>query len=200
MVLAAWTVAWLAAGLAVGHEVRGLAELSDTVSVFGRSLTASGQAIGALGALPAVGEAIGAAGERLREAGMSAAGSGRSSRESVEALSVLLGLAVAIIPTFPILAFYLPARLSRAREATAVRRALRGPDARLEELLALRAAYHLPYHVLTRVSADPLADIAAGRHEALAAAELARLGLPSHVVRGTAGDRRGRRPRARGWR
>jgi hypothetical protein len=42
----------------------------------------------------------------------------------------------------------------------------------MDELLARRALVHLPYHQLRRLSPDPLSDVRAGRHAALADAEL----------------------------
>jgi hypothetical protein len=104
---------------------------------------------------------------------------GHSSNESIRNLGLLLGLAIAVIPATPVLGFYLPLRLRRAREAQAVADHLadRGLDASLGELLARRAIHTLPYHVLQAVSADPVEDLRAGRFDRLAQAELRRLGL-----------------------
>jgi hypothetical protein len=47
----------------------------------------------------------------------------------------------------------------------------------LFEFLAHRATENLRYHVLRDVTHDPWGDLEAGRHEALAEAELAWLGI-----------------------
>jgi hypothetical protein len=44
-------------------------------------------------------------------------------------------------------------------------------------VLARRALVHLPFHVLRRISDDPVRDIADGRHAALADAELEWCGI-----------------------
>ena len=52
-----------------------------------------------------------------------------------------------------------------------------GDDAERRRLLATRAAFHLPFGTLLRHTRDPLGDLAAGRHDALVAAELEDAGL-----------------------
>jgi hypothetical protein len=91
----------------------------------------------------------------------------------------LLAIAVALLPSVPVLGFYLPARLERRREAAALRGALRdhGSDSDFQAFLAMRAIEALGYHRLRQVSPAPWADMEAGRYTALAAAELCRLGL-----------------------
>jgi hypothetical protein len=54
----------------------------------------------------------------------------------------------------------------------------RGSGPELDDLLARRALVHLPYDVLRRISDDPVGDVAAGRHGALADAELDWYGVP----------------------
>jgi hypothetical protein len=97
---------------------------------------------------------------------------------------VLLGIAVALLPSIPVLAFYLPARLQRLREARALRRAVRmhGHDPEFHAFLARRAVEALGYHQLRRVSSFPWRDLAEGRCAPLATAELRRLGVdPAHL-------------------
>jgi hypothetical protein len=67
-------------------------------------------------------------------------------------------------------------RTGRVREANAV--------------LAHRAVALLPFRQLMRASADPVGDLAAGRHEALAAAMLRRAGTRPLVASRTLPDSR----------
>lgn len=178
VLLAIWVALWVVLGIRVASEVRGLADLSETVIRSGVAVTESAEALESISDVPLVGGQLDEAIERAREAGESARASGRSSERSVQNLSVLLGLAIAIIPSLPIVGFYVPVRLSLVREAAAVRRALAaGEEEQLAELLAGRAAHTLPYRRLAAASADPIGDLRTGRYGPLAAAELERLGL-----------------------
>lgn len=181
--LIVWSVAWLAIGIAVSREVNGLAELSDTVRRVGTAVEASGGALGTLGGLPLIGDAFGdtlsGPAQEIQDAGQSAQASGQASRGSIDALSTLLGLAVALIPSVPLVALYLPARVSRAREARALGAVLRrsGDDPDFREFLARRATQNLSYRRLASVAPEPWRELAEGRYDGLAQAELERLGV-----------------------
>ena len=115
------------------------------------------------------------------EAGRQAQRSGRSSRESIGRLSLLIGVAVAALPSTPLL-LYVPRRLREGRDRRELERliaedgvALR--DGPLAEVLARRAVDRLSLRELRRVSADPWGDIRAGRVGDLARAELERMGV-----------------------
>ena len=204
LTLAAWTVCWLVIGIRVGVEVRGLSELSETVTQSGVAITESADALDAISDVPLIGAEVDEATQRAREAGESAQASGQSSQESVRDLSVLLALAIAVIPSLPILGFYLPLRLSLMREATVLRRALENEEEeQLLEMLAGRAVHTLPYRWLIRVSPDPFGDLRARNYGRLAAAELERLGLGDRVPKewaegGPVVRRQSRRARRRG--
>lgn len=177
--LGAWAVCWVVLAVLIATEVRGLSDVSRTVSTTGAAVEQSGLLLERLGALPIVGDDVRREAEQVAEAGRQARRSGASSRQSVRRLSVLLGLAIAILPSAPVV-LYLPWRIRLARERRALRRmvARRGlGDAALLEMLARRAAQRMPYRTLLAVSRDPWADIHAGRHERLAHAELARIGV-----------------------
>src|SRR5918999_1674989 len=107
LVFILWVAAWIVVGLWVAREVKGLADLSETVVVAGVALEEAGGALQTLEDIPFVGEDVSAVGERTERAGESARLSGRSSRESVESLSVLLGVSIAVAPTLPLLLLYL---------------------------------------------------------------------------------------------
>jgi hypothetical protein len=177
--LIVWTAAWLLVGVAVARDVRGLTQLSGTVVAGGRVLQVTGSELGQLSSVPFVGEQLGAMSRQLNDAADQAIASGRGSAEQIRSLSVLLGFAVALVPTVPLIALYAPLRVSRAREVAAIRRAAaRNPaDPLLQQFLARRAAERLPYHRLRQVTADPWSDLAQGRYQRLATAELERLGL-----------------------
>ncbi len=189
--LIAWTVTWVVVGMAVAREVRGLTQLSSTVVSGGQVLRATGQELGALADLPFIGGQIGDVQRQLEDTADQAIASGRDSAGRVKSLSGLLGWCIALIPTVPLVALYTPLRVARIREVRAVRQLLAetGMDPVFEQFLARRAVEKLPYHRLRRVSADPWYDLAAGRYERLAAAELERLGLvpvPAPARRSTA--------------
>lgn len=180
---AAWTVAWIVVGILVANTVDDLTQLSGTVEEVGADVQSAGGALGALGELPLLGDAFAEAlqvpAEAIQEAGLTARQGGASSTGTIETLSALLGVTIALIPSLPVLAAYLPARLARSREVRALLDARRraGDDPAFQELLARRAAHHLSYHRLARVSPEPWNDLAAGRFDRLARAELERLGI-----------------------
>lgn len=187
VVVAAWAIAWIAVGLIVANELQGLAELSDTVGRVGEAAESSGAALDSLGGLvPLIGDTLEVPAAEIQEAGRSAQESGEASRKSIDTLSLLLGLSIALIPSVPVLAAYLPGRLLRAREARAVEQARRraGDDPLFAEFLARRAAHNLSYRRLAEVSREPWRDIEGGHYERLAAAELERLGLEPRPKRG----------------
>ena len=187
--LVVWVACWVFVGIRVGHEVRGLSDLSETVIRSGVAIAESANALDALDDVPLVGSDFGDVTNRVREAGESAQASGRSSQESVRNLSILLGLAIAVMPSLPVVGFYLPLRLRLVREARTVRSQLRRgqPDGMLE-LLAGRAVHNLPYRTLVGVSENPYDDLRAHRFETLAAAELTRLGLADEIPAGWKAD------------
>jgi hypothetical protein len=177
--LVVWTVAWLVVGLVVARQVRSLTELSSTVVAGGQVLRATGDELSALSSVPFVGDQIGSVGRQVDDAADRAITSGRDSAARVKSLSALLGFAIALIPTVPLVVLYTPLRVARIREVREVRRAVAQSwgDPVFEQFLARRAAERLPYHRLRQVTPNPWEDLAAGRYERLSAAELRRLGL-----------------------
>jgi hypothetical protein len=175
----AWVVLWIVAGVTVAGAVKELTVLSDTVTEAGRAVRDSGQALGSLRDLPLVGERLGAAAGAIVGSGLDVVEQGRSAEGKIVRAANLLGVAVAALALAPVLAAYLPARLARAAELREVRRLLAdgAGDPALERLLARRAAVHLSYRELARVSPRPWADLEEGRTRALAEAELRRVGL-----------------------
>lgn len=102
---------------------------------------------------------------------------GDSQQDVVHTLSFWLALLLAAIPIAWLVVRYLPGRLRWGREATAASRIRAQPSA--PQLFALRAMANRPLAKLRRAEADPAAAYARGDYGALAALELAELGLRS---------------------
>lgn len=142
LAVAAWAIVWIVLGVVVAREVRQLDDLSDTVVTAGEALDQTGdglrgtsdslreihRALQVLESLPIVGREIeenleGAAATldgiaaEVEETARSAQASGRVSKESTADLSVILGLAVALVPTLTLFAAYAPFRSLRLRRA-----------------------------------------------------------------------------------
>ncbi len=177
--LVAWVLLWIVVGGATAVQIRNLMGLSDTLTESGQALDTAGRALQAVGRAPVIGDAPRRLGDEVREAAREIEGSGASSRQTIAWLSVLLGLSLALIPISSVLGWYLPPRLSTARQRRAIERALAGGhgDQALERFLAHRAVQNLPFDTLRRVTPDPWADLEHGSYRRLANAELTRLGL-----------------------
>ncbi len=175
----AWVFLWLVLAIATAFQVWRLSALTDTVVESGEALDAAGRALQAVGDLPIVGEATERLGGRVRDAAGDVEEGGELSREAIVWISVLLGLAIVVVPVTSVAAARLPHTLAARRDRRAVAEAVANPEAArgLEEFLARRAVHHLPYDVLSQVTADPWADLRNGAFRRLANAELTRLGL-----------------------
>ena len=180
-----WGLLWLAAGAVTGHQVRQLTKVSDSLVESAEALDVAGIALQDIGRLPLVGERPKALGNQVRETSQEVDRAGTASRATVRTVSVLLGLALVLIPIVPVLAFYLPLRMAGSRERRAVKRALTGApdDPVIEEYLAHEAVHNLPYSTLRQVSTDPWGDLRRGSFRRLANAELTRLGLATRQRR-----------------
>lgn len=189
----AWVCLWLLLGVATAVQIRRLSALTDTVVKSGEALDAAGRALHAVGDLPFVGDPTRRLGERVREAAGAIEEGGESSGEAIDSVSVLLGLSIVVLPVTSVLATRLPHRLAARRDRRAVEAALARRDLNpgLEEFLARRAVQHLPYDVLSHVSADPWADLRSGAFRRLANAELTRLGLAGRNGTARSAERRG---------
>lgn len=114
LLLVAWVVGWGVLAYQVGAEVRGLADLSETVTETGIAVRESGEALGSLSGLPFVGDRVGEPAERIERAGQNAVESGRATRESIETLSILLAIAIGGIPLVAVLGIYMQLRRQQA--------------------------------------------------------------------------------------
>jgi hypothetical protein len=174
-----WTVAWIVLGVAVGSFVERLGAVGDGLEDAGRAIGRAGEAVGQLSDVPLVGEGFSDIAAEIQGVGQDTVSRGRSVENDVDRLALLIGMSLALGPTLPILAVWLPPRVSRERERHALRTSLRRGDGAALAYLANRAVATRLFRELRAVSEDPIADLAAGRYEALASLELDHLSLRS---------------------
>jgi hypothetical protein len=179
VILSVWVVMWSAIALVIAFEIHDLTRISDTLVDSSEVLEETGVVLTSLRDVPVVGDRVEDVEREIIEAARSARISGDASRNNITRLSVLLGLAIAFLPTVPVVGLYVPLRVSWNRDVRAVLKALResGDDPTFREILARRAAERLPFHQLVDVSSDPWRDLERGHYDALSRAELRRLGI-----------------------
>jgi hypothetical protein len=129
-------------------------DLVDNLAVLGEGVRKAGSAV------PLVGDPV----EEL----------GRRGENDVHHLANVLGSLFFALPTLALFVWYWPRRMGQIRTLTAASRVLEGANARL---VAMRAAFSLPYGQLLVYTRDPLGDLAAERYEPLVAAALDDAGL-----------------------
>jgi hypothetical protein len=171
-------------GTVVHDTVASLAVLATGVKEAGQTIEGGFVSVGdAVSNVPIVGEAIG---EAIAGAGDGTGGNladlGQSGEDAVNQLATNLGVVTALLPILVLLAVVLPRRVRRVRHMSVASRALTDlHDPERRRLLAMRAAFGLPYDELLRKTPDPLGDLAAGRYDALVAAALADVGLTDQL-------------------
>ena len=175
--IAVWAAFWIAIAAYTAYEVSELRALSQTVVKAGVAMESTGHALVGVSHIPFVGGRIAHLAAQTIAAGASARASGASTGTTIDQLAVLLGIAIGLIPTVPLLALYVPLRVSWRRDRRAVRQAVAQWDGEpgLEAFLAQRALAHLSFQELRGLGYDGTDDAAANAE--LAAAELRRLGL-----------------------
>jgi hypothetical protein len=108
---------------------------------------------------------------------------GQSGEDAVYLLARALGIMTAALPIAVLLVAVLPRRVRGIRDMTAARTVtvdLGDPERR--RLLAMRAAFGLPFRELLPYTRDPFGDLVEGRYDALVSAALADAGLRSSVA------------------
>ena len=166
----------------VHDSVDELAGLGQGVQDAGQSVREGfGTAAGAVEDTPLVGDDVA---DGLRDAGGATGGrtvsAGRAGEESAHDLADLLGWLTFLIPTGLVLYRFVPARVREVRTLTDASQVLRAGPVDVGErrrLLAMRAAFALPYGDLLRHTRDPLGDLEAGRYDGLVRAALEDAGL-----------------------
>jgi hypothetical protein len=158
-----------AIGLWVFHAV-------DSLQILGRGVHDAGTAVqtGFTTAADKVGDiplAGGPIADGLRAAGQATGGNvadaGTRGAQRVHRLALLLGMLTFLLPAGVLLSNYLPRRIAQVRTLNDAARVLGGEDPERDRLIAMRAAFSLPYGQLLAYTPDPIGDLAAGRHEAL---------------------------------
>ena len=182
--LLAWLVLWVLVARTVHGAVLVLAEPGRAVEDLGASVAGSmSSAAEAAEDVPVVGDELAAPFDALGSAGGSVGGAGQAAQDAVGTLATVLAVVLVVLPVGWALLRWLPWRLGWVRDAgVAARLAAADPD-----VLAARALATAP---LPRLAALPpgtadawrAGDPAATR--ALAAVELARLGLRADTLDG----------------
>jgi hypothetical protein len=157
-------------GLWVYHAV-------DSLSILGRGVHDAGAAVQTgfdtaadkVDDVPLVGGSIAGG---LRDAGGATGGNvadaGTRGVQRVHRLAILLGAITFLLPAAMLLSRALPQRLQQIRTLTNAEQVLAtGGDPERRRLVAMRAAFALPYATLLEHTNDPLGDLAAGRLEPL---------------------------------
>jgi hypothetical protein len=176
--LALVLLAWL--GLAVHDAVDRLAVLGEGVNDAGSAVQGGFEsAADRIEGVPVVGDDIAGG---IRGAGEGTGGNvaelGRRGEDAVHRLADLLGLLVFGLPAVLVLALWLPLRIAQVRQLTAAARVLAEPgSSERRRMIAMRAAFGLPYGQLLQHTRDPLGDLAAGHYDGLVEAALDDAGL-----------------------
>ncbi len=167
-------------GLKVRDSVNRLAVVPEGVRETGSAVQSGFKdAADAVDGVPVVGgdlaDALEGAGEG---SGGKVEGLGQSGVHRTHQLADLLGLIVFVLPAAGLLSLYLPGRIAQVRQLTTASKVLDElDDPERRRLIAMRAAFALPFETLLRHTPDPLGDLANGRYEPLVDAVLEESGL-----------------------
>lgn len=174
-----WVVVWAVLGGLVWQDITAQTRLPADVIKIGSAVEDTGQALGVVGGLPLVGDRIGSFADRIEQLGAEVVTSGETSRDSIRRVAVIAGVAVGVLPAAMALFLYIPVRTRWRRTVRSVAEALTSSsgDPGFEQYLARRAVDALSWDDLRAISPDPWGAVAAGDFQALADAELRRLGL-----------------------
>ena len=165
--------------LEVHDAVDRLAVLGEGVESAGKGVSGGFEsAADAVDGTPLIGDDLG---DALRAAGEGSGGNvqdlGRGGSGAAHDLANLLGLLFFALPAGVLLLLTVPPRVRQVRRLNAAAKAVGELSPERQRLLAMRAAFGLPYGELLRFTKDPLGDLEAGRYDALVAAELEQAGL-----------------------
>ena len=165
--------------LQVHDAVDKLAVLGEGVESAGRGVSGGFDAAAdAVGGTPVIGDNLS---DALRGAGEGSGGEvedlGRGGAGAAHDLANLLGILFFVLPAALLLVWAVPPRVRQVRRLNAAARAVGELSPERRRLLAMRAAFGLPYGELLRFTTDPLGDLEAGSYDALVAAELEQAGL-----------------------
>ena len=163
-------------------------DLVGALSVLGEGVRETGTTVeggfsgaaDAVSSIPLVGDALAGA---FAAAGDSTGGIvaelGQAGIDAVYLLARTLGILTALLPIAVLLVAVVPRRARSIREMSAAREVsgFDVDDPERRRLLAMRAAFGLPFRELLPYTRDPFGDLAEGRYDALVRAALADVGL-----------------------
>jgi hypothetical protein len=179
-----WICAWALVGWEVYQSVLGLEVVANGIADTGHTFNHWVDAFrSTAGGVPVLGSSFRDLADTLqRSAGDPLIGRGAEAHRRIGQLATVLGLVTAIVPIFAAAATYGAWRWRDARRMTSVAAFVQAAErsGRTEEasaVLALRAVATLDYRRLMEASADPVADLAERRYDALASAALKHGGL-----------------------
>ena len=178
-----WIAIWGYIAWRLYQLLASFAEAGRTIRAGGDTMTQSGRDLGsALAGVPLVGEGL----QNVTQNAFAGAGKplitfGSDLESFILLIAAVISLLVLLVPLLPWLSRYVPWRWERLRRLRAAHRAVRAAptitSTAVDEVLALRAITRLDYRDLLAYTPDPVGDWAAGRHDRLARAELASVGL-----------------------
>jgi hypothetical protein len=183
LMTALWIAIWGFIAWQLYQLLAGFAEAGRLIRSGGDTMTQSGRELGAaLAGVPLVGEGL----QDVAESAFAGAGNplarfGSDLEGFILLIAMLFALLVVAVPLIPWLSRYVPWRWERVRRLRAGHRAVRAAPTvggtAVDEVLALRAITRMEYRDLLAYTPDPIGDWVAGRHDRLARAELASVGL-----------------------
>lgn len=178
-----WVVFWGNLVWQLFQLLAGFAQAGRTIRSGGQGMIQSGQDVGeSLSGLPLVGEGVrDVVRNAFAGAGRPLAEFGTDLERFILVVATVLALLFALATIGPWLSRYLPWRWERLQRVRAAHRAIRTApkvgNVKIQTALAMRAVTRLDYATLLEYTPDPLGDWASGRHDRLARAELASVGL-----------------------
>ncbi len=178
-----WVAFWGSLAWRLFRFLASFSEAGRTIRGAGETMIQGGRDLGdSLAGVPLVGPQLrDIARDALAAPGRPLSDFGTQLEEFIVVVAVVLALLLALVTLVPWLNRYLPWRWGRLRDIRAAHRAIRTApetaDPSIERVLAMRAVTRLDYATLLGYSPDPLGDWASGRHDRLARAELASVGL-----------------------
>ena len=175
----AWVILAVALGILLSREVHRLGQYGTSLNRTADALDQSANGLDIVSKVPLIGGRIGSVVDDLHTAATSIRESASRTQDAAVRLSYLLGTALAILPTLPLLAFYVPHRVREISDRQALRRALLGrtDPAFADRYLAHRALLHLSFKELESLGPDPWTQVGGSDLRELARAERRRLGL-----------------------
>jgi len=179
----AWVGLWGSIAWAFYQAMAGFSEAGRVIQSGGETMVRSGRDLGeALAGIPLVGPGLrDVARDAFAGSGLPLAAFGSDVEQFILLASAVMALLLVLVPLVPWLTRYVPWRWERLRRTRAGNRVIRiAPTVSSEAVqaaLAMRAVARLDYPTLLEFTPDPIGDWATGRHDRLAQAELASVGL-----------------------